>query len=190
MRCRVLENDLALNRKKGYLGQVKKLVPFFWLALLLVHLAGFYVYFVFRLEAIHEAAKEAVHHMSDEELERLEFFPTEFARFGDEPDEIRHNGKMYDIARVEHHHGKIIVFALHDRDEDNLFRFISAVIQTAGQDHQPAPLSLTQFLMLQFIPTFRLVLPDPGFKSVLHCTIFSIHFSDVISQPLVPPPLA
>lgn len=170
---------------------MKRLVPFFCLSLLLAHLVGFYVYFALRLEAIHESSRAAIRLLPDDRLDRLEFTPSEFRRIGGpDADEFRHLGKMYDVARIEYRSGIVVVYALHDKDEDDLLSFISAVVETAGQDDRPAPTALTRFLSLIFLPASAPAVPAPDGTPVLHLTKAFIRFEGGSLLPAVPPPLS
>ena len=170
---------------------MKRLVPFFCLSLLLAHLVGFYVYFALRLEAIHESSRAAIQTLPDDRLDRLEFTPSEFQRIGGpDTDEFRFRGKMYDVARIEYRSDAVVVHAFHDRDEDDLLSFISAVMETATQDDRPAPPALTRFLGLIFLPVSAPDVPAPDGTPVLHRTEAFFRFEGGSLLPAVPPPLS
>ena len=161
-----------------------------FLLLMVVHLAGFYVYFVFRLHTIHEQARAELINRPDHQLARLELTAREFESLGGDDGEIRYNGRMYDIARTEAHGDRMVVFALHDADEDDLLAFIAAVAKTADQDHQQAPQAFTFFLSLTFLPTAEFIFPDLCGRDIRHFTRPVIFHQNQYDDPADRPPLS
>lgn len=161
-----------------------------FLLLMVVHLAGFYVYFVLRLHTIHEQARAGIASLPDERLARLELTTREFESLGGDDGEIRYNGRMYDIARTEVHGDHTVVFALHDADEDDLLAFIAAVVDTAGQDSQQAPQALTFFLSLSFLPASELLLSEPHGRVISHSTMSVFFYKSRIDGPADRPPVS
>lgn len=130
---------------------MKKAIAVFLLLLMAVNLAGFYGYFVLRMKEIHTEAREALKRLPETSLQRFEFSTAEYRSIRVEDHEIRVNGKMYDIARTERTADAVVVWALHDEAEDDLFAFINKVMDNAAQDDHQAPKDFTQFLSLQFL---------------------------------------
>jgi hypothetical protein len=64
---------------------------------------------------------------------------------------MKWEGKMYDIARVERAGDTVLIYAVHDKDEDGLLNFIGAVVDMARQDTRPTPASVIQFFSLKFV---------------------------------------
>lgn len=146
---------------------MKKAAAVFFLMLMTVNLAGFYGYFIVRLQEIHAEARAALRNLPEAQLQRFEFSPDEFRSMIVEDNEIRVNGRMHDVARTEFTGTSVIVWALHDEAEDNLFAFISKVTDNAEGDEQQAPSGLTRFLSLQFL---RPIMPGP-------VPLMGIHFT-------------
>lgn len=161
-----------------------------FLLLMVVHLTGFYVYFIVRMHAIHEQARAQISALSDHRLEKFEFTKERFREIGGEDGEIRVNDKMYDIARTESSDDRVVVYALHDADEDNVLAFISAVLDTAGQDRQQAPSSLTFFLTLNFLPVSAPVIPPSRGQTISHFTPLESFYLGRSNDPADRPPLA
>ncbi|MFM7195741.1 MAG: hypothetical protein ACKOYP_13310, partial [Bacteroidota bacterium] len=116
-----------------------------------VNLAGFYGYFLVRLQEIHAEARAALRNLPESKLQRFEFSSDTYRKLIVEDGEIRVNGRMHDIARTEYTGTSVIVWALHDEAEDNLFAFINKVTDNARGDDQQAPSGLTRFLSLHFL---------------------------------------
>lgn len=151
-------------------------------------MAGFYVYFVFRLEAIHEESKAALFKESASEFERFELSVEAYEDALVEENEIKINDRMYDVAKVKYYHGSVILFARHDAAEDDLLLFIKEVLQNASSDEKPTPGILTSFLSLQFLksdfPQFKILDAD----SITHCTFYLSLFNTLSPIGLTPPP--
>lgn len=108
---------------------------------------------------IRHEMRAALKNMPEERLTKLVLAESEFFRSKVEEHELKVNGRMYDIARVQFHNGTVTVWCLHDEAEDNLMSFLDAVSNRAHQDSNPVPLSIQQFLSLTFlVPEFQLPL--------------------------------
>lgn len=116
----------------------------------MANVAGFYVYFVFRLKEIKREMKAALKDFPVEKLQRLTMTSAEFQKAKNDEGEVKWNGFMYDVARVEVSSNTITVFALRDEAETDLLAFFHKVIEMSGQDEQHPPNSLTEFLSLSF----------------------------------------
>lgn len=188
---RVWESDLVIPQRIAYLGPVRKLVPFFFLLILLTQLAGYYGYFGFRLYAIHEKAREALRHLPAESLHQLRLARHEFLALGDDGyREFEWNDRMYDVARVEISGDEALVFALPDEAEDDLLSFLKAVTENASKDHQPTPNSFISFLSLSFLCTDTDVIPNPEAMEVIHCTCCNTSYTSPELASTERPPLA
>jgi len=130
---------------------VKRLSAVFFLLLFVLNFAGSYVYFATRLVQIKHEMRAALRLTPDDQLTRLELPVDAFNRPRVEENEIQVNGRMYDIARMEFQHEKVIVYCLHDEAEDNLLAFLDAVSHRAHQDTKPVPQPIQQFLSLTFL---------------------------------------
>ena len=166
----------------------KKFFALLLVALLLVHLAGFYVYFVVRLGDLRIAMREKLADLPVEQLEIISIPAAEFRSSWLLEREMEFNGKMYDIARVQKLGQNILVYCLHDTDEDGLLSFISAVVDMSQQDNERAPESVIQFLNLEFVVADVLCpcwLAAVKGKTLNHQQTY---FTQVDLIPVTPPP--
>jgi hypothetical protein len=157
-------------------------------ALLVVHLAGFYVYFVVRLGDLRMAMREKLADLPADQLEIISIPTTKFRSAWLLEREMELNGKMYDIARVQKQGQNILVYCLHDKDEDGLLSFISAVVEMSRQDNEQAPISVIQFFNLEFVVAdilcpYRQSVPNA--KAPNHPQTY---FAQVDLIPVTPPP--
>jgi hypothetical protein len=122
---------------------MKRWMALFLFLLLWVQVAGIYLFFVARLAQVHEESRDRLKEKPLEELERLELTETEYeeARVNDR--EVKLNGKMYDIGRMEREPGKVILYAEHDVAEDDLLAFVEAIWNNSQQDQKPVPSFVT-----------------------------------------------
>jgi len=129
---------------------MKRLFSFLILMLLLVNLAGFYGYFIIRLQEIHEDSREAISTLPESALQKFHFTKAEFLSILLDEREIKVDGKMYDIAYIRNFEGGLMVFALHDEAEDDLLAFINEVMSNASKDGK-IPSVFSHFIALQFV---------------------------------------
>ena len=88
--------------------------------------------------------------MPDEELDILTLTDEEFHFSKVDDHEIKANGKMYDIARVEKAGNLYRVYCLHDKDEGNLLVFLDKILNLPLKDKK-TPLQILKFTSLTFI---------------------------------------
>lgn len=160
----------------------------FLVLLMAANLSGFYVYFLFRLEVIHEEAKAALFKESAESFERFVLTRSAYEDALVEENEIRLNDRMYDVAKMEFKDEQVILYARHDKAEDNLLLFIKEVIQNASSDNQNAPGALASFLFLNFLKSDPIQLELASAGQQRHNTFYSSIFSIVHPIGLTPPP--
>jgi hypothetical protein len=173
---------------RAYMG--RKFTSLLVLALLVVHLAGFYVYFIVRLGEVRMEMRQKLAGLLDEELDVVKIPRAAFQSIWQDELEMNWNGKMYDIARMESTADYIMVYCLHDEDEDGLLNFLSAVVETSQQDTKKTPGSVIQFLSLEYLASSTL-LPDPDESG--HLFSLTGYCRSLISfapDPLSPPPRA
>lgn len=160
---------------------------FFLLLLLLINIAGFYGYFLVRLNQLHEESREALKNLPETELEHFVLTPESYKNAIVNKREVLINGKMYDVAKVSHEAGKIHVFALHDEAEDDLLAFIEEVMDNAGKDGQ-APSVFSYFTSLNFLKSGFNWIPDSEFTPVTHDTGFLFNVVCCGQSVTSPPP--
>lgn len=167
----------------------KKILSLIILTLLVVHLTGFYVYFVVRLGSIRTTMREQLAQLPDNELELLTIPNNRFRASWAAEREMKWEGHMYDIARIERSVDVMKVYCVRDHDEDGLLNFISAVVDLTQQDTQPAPLSVVKFFTLKFItgPVAAVRNPGPTVAIPAFCCSFSALIPFNIHPPTPPP---
>ncbi len=168
----------------------KKYTSLFLIGLLVIHLAGFYVYFMVRLSDLRISMREKLEALPASQLTTVQIPAHQFRASWLAEREMKWMGNMYDIARVEHKGDLVIVLCIPDKDEENLLSFISAVIDTGSQDTRPAPLTLTQFFSLKFIVSENLCPPISATKLKTLQSRYLFHFKPVTIIPVTPPPRA
>jgi mRNA-degrading endonuclease YafQ of YafQ-DinJ toxin-antitoxin module len=150
---------------------VKKLFGITLLSLLLLQAAGCYVYFIARLTAIRVEMREQLKALPDHELTLLTFSHEEFRKAKENDHEVKVNGKMHDIARVVIKGDQLLVYAIHDKAEDNLLSFLDELVTRSSNDKKPVPIQLVQLLTLQFIST-ETRLPQNNFITIHHSSLY------------------
>ncbi|MEQ8363192.1 MAG: hypothetical protein RH948_10015 [Cyclobacteriaceae bacterium] len=135
---------------------MKRITSIIVLTVLLTHLIGFYVYFVVRQGQIRQEMRESIGSLPDEEFETFVFTPAEYNKVKVNDSEVKIDGKMYDHSAPKFENGKVILFARHDKDEDNLISFISNIVKSSKEDKKPAPSQLLSFFSLTFLSPHQL----------------------------------
>ncbi len=168
---------------------MKRALSISLLILILANVAGFYVYFIFRLREIKLEMRAALKNYPEEKLQRLVMTATQYELAKNDEGEVKWKGFMYDVARVIPQGDQRIVLALRDEAETNLLAFLNNVIETSGKDDKTPPGALMQFLSLVFM------LPDSlnfssGFESgqKKYSPLTGVRLSSIISDVLAPPP--
>lgn len=126
---------------------------------MLMHLIGFYAYFVVRQSQIREEMRAAIGTLPSQEFERFVFTMQDYEKIKVNDHEVKINGRMYDHSSPKFEGDNIILLARHDEAEDSLISFFSELIETASDDNKPVPSQLQNFLNLTFIPQSTLTLP-------------------------------
>lgn len=166
----------------------KKYTAILVLSLLLVHLAGFYVYFVVRLGEVRMEMRKKLADMPETRLEVITIPRESFKASWLEELEMKWQGRMYDIARVEVSMETVRVFCLHDEDEDGLVSFISSVIETSRQDKKETPGTVIQFFSLKYV-TAQILIPTLEIKRLVsNETAYRVVSGTYTSDPVSPPP--
>ncbi|HRW98583.1 MAG TPA: hypothetical protein P5280_03795 [Cyclobacteriaceae bacterium] len=130
---------------------MKRTTSILLLAAILVHLIGFYVYFMVRLGQIRSEMRENIALLSPDEMQVFELTPDEYNSARENDHEVKINGRMYDHATPRVENGMVILYAKHDQAEDNLLALLEEVVSTATSDTQKVPTELTIFFDLDFI---------------------------------------
>jgi len=121
-------------------------------------------------------------------LNKMIFTKAEYEKVTmDDGEEVKVNGRMYDVARVEVQRDFVIVYALHDESEDNLISFVDTILKRCHQDKKGAPGQLLKLFSLQYLPSlFKMTTPS----SQQAVAVTSINFSYHSFEPRLhtPPP--
>ena len=123
--------------------------------------AGFYLYYVAKLQQIRSEMREALKSLPESELNVLKMSMAQFLEATVDEHEIKVKGRMYDIARIVISKNSVTVYGKHDEKEDNLIalldHFITAPLKEKDVSHSAA----TSLLLLTFIEPARLSLFFP-----------------------------
>ncbi|MBL7848060.1 MAG: hypothetical protein JNL40_11365 [Cyclobacteriaceae bacterium] len=166
----------------------KRFCSFVLLVVLLAHLGGFYAYFFVRLGDLRMTMREKLSELPAEQLDVIRVPKDQFKSSLLEEREMKWQGRMYDIARVETHGDHLLVYCIHDKDEDGLLSFLSTVVDLSQQDNTRAPISVVQFLALKFVHG-TVVLPHRHTAELYTgCTPYLTSYSSVLPDSVTPPP--
>lgn len=155
--------------------------------IIFLQVTGCYLYFAIRLSAIRLEMREQLRHLPAEQLTLFTLTPEEFKQARVEDHEIKVNGKMYDIARVEVQDNLIQVYALHDEAEDNLLSFLSELVNRSTNDKKPIPDQLINLLALEFLLE-KNSLPANCWQTINHESAYRAKSSSTFYTNETPPP--
>ena len=165
---------------------MKRVVSIVVVCVLLLHLAGFYIYFVVRLGEIRLEMRHELALLPSNALDLVTIPRSQFQDSWKDKMEMKWKGKMYDIARIESDGETINIFCRHDKDEDDLLSFISAVVNTSQDDQVPH--SIIQFLTLEFEVHPASALVKSGFSMIQHNSGYLSKPTSRTTSVLAPPP--
>ena len=104
-----------------------------------------------------------------------------------EDHEIKVDGKMYDISRIEKKGDVVWVFCIQDKAEDSLLSFLDTVLSTPLKD-KSAPSQIIKFTTLTFLLPANTSLQQTISTSVTSITFYKAStFSFVLSLESPPP---
>jgi len=168
---------------------VKKIVSIVILSVVLMHLIGFYVYFVVRQGQIRQEMRESIGLLPSEEFETFILTDEEYLQVRVNDHEVKINGRMYDHSKPKFENGKVILFARHDEAEDNLIGFLTEVVNSSSQDKRPVPSQLFSFFSLTFISQIPLAL-NTTLETTTHLSFYSTYYLNHSIPVESPPPRA
>ncbi len=166
---------------------MKKILGIVLLSILLLQVAGSYLYFVVRLSGIRQEMREQLKHKPAEQLTMLTLTPEEFQKAKVDNHEVKVNGKMYDIARIVVSENSVLVYALHDEAEDNLLALLDELVRRSSHDKKPVPSQLIQLITLIFVPVENLFLQNT-IAAIAHSTDYSETLESISFTIDSPPP--
>jgi hypothetical protein len=152
-----------------------------------MQVAGCYVYFMTRLSAIRIEMREQLKLLPDDQLTRLILTKQEYLTAKVDEHEVKVNGKMYDISRVEQHGDQILVYGIHDEAEDNLLTFLEEMVTRSANDKKPIPTQLSQLLTLTFILEVEPKCFGIEYQIIHHATVYS-EMQYLITRSILSPP--
>ena len=115
------------------------------------------------------------------DMEIFRLTPEEYKQIKVNNHEVKINGKMYDHAPLQVEGDLIILYAVHDQNEDNLLSLVREVFKTASHDNKPVPPTITSYFSLLFLVTPAIELAAKPMKEKV-VSSYSINFS----APLLP----
>ncbi len=125
---------------------MKRSASYIFLFILLINLVGGYLYFGVRMMKIHDEKRAELRTKDVSELEVITLSLKQFQKVLVEDGEMELNDKMYDIARTDIKSDSIIVYCLHDVDEDNLLSLLDSILTNSAKDKKPVPSSALDLL--------------------------------------------
>lgn len=165
---------------------MKRIFSILVLILFLTHFAGFYIYFVVQLKQVRQEMRSQLRNLPTEELELLTLTSEEFQIARVEEHEVKVDGKMYDIARVEKQDNTILVYCLHDAAEDNLLAFLNKILSLPLKDSH-VPNGILHFYSLNYLPAhWSFIVPEAMLTTPF--TAYTEMISEYSSAIAVPPP--
>ncbi len=165
---------------------MKKGFGFVLLILLFLQVGGGYLYFIVRLSSIRVEMREQLKNLPEQELTLLTLSESDYKKAKVDDHEIKVEGMMYDIARIERRDGKISVFAKHDEAEDNLLSFLQEMLHRSANDKKPVPNQFIQLLTLDFV-LIENELPENSSVNITHDSGYVSNLYD-FSPRIDPPP--
>lgn len=166
---------------------MNRIAVYIFLLILAANLVGGYLYFGIRIIHLHNEKRAELRKKDVSELEVITLSLKQFKRVLVEDDEMELNDKMYDIARTVIKGDTIVVYCLHDSNEDNLLSLLDSILSNSTKDKKPVPASVLGFLNLMCLP-IQFTKEDIQSINQSHSTAY--FFSKGSSQSLIlgPPP--
>ena len=163
---------------------MKRGISILIVSVFLLHFAGFYLYFIIRLQSVRAEAKAL---LQTEELQTITLSKKDYQLALIEEDEMEWQGNRYDIATITYQENTVMVKALLDKDETELFEFLEELVNVSGQ--QKVPISITGFTFLSFTLPGTCLIPDLVGTPIQSCHPFYLvkYNSIKISIPSPPP---
>jgi hypothetical protein len=126
-----------------------------------VMLGGAYMYFAVRMVHIRQHMRQQLASLPEYRLDCLELGFDAFLKSRVNAHELKINGHMFDIARVETAGRFVRVYGLFDKDEDSLLAFLNTILKQMSEDEHTLPALLFNVLTAVYIlpATIRLYIP-------------------------------
>ena len=155
----------------------------------LLQVGGYYLYVALQEIKFHQTFFENQENYSDEEITLLNLTSAEFNSALVDDHELRIDGKMYDIIRVEQVGDCLMVYAWLDHEEGELLELLSHIFHDDQEESQKGELSnsISQLLCLNFTFPENLI-PEPQQLSPIPPDLYSVNHISFISELESPPP--
>jgi hypothetical protein len=140
---------------------VKRFYAFLILFVMLFNAAGFYLYYVVKLQQIRSEMRQALKFTPENELDVLKMTVAQFLNAKADDHEVKFNGRMYDIARIITTADSVTVYGKHDEREDNLIALLDYVITAPMKGKDLSRSAATTLIVLTFIAPVGLSLVIP-----------------------------
>lgn len=167
---------------------MKRIPAFVLFTILLVNAAGFYVYYFLTLQRIHWEMRAKLKTLPDEELTRLVLSNEDYRKSLVEEDEIKVNGKMFDVGRIQVLKDSVIVFVVYDEKEDDLLALVNEIISKPFDKDPGVTGSVLQFITLVFLPGQNVGNFLGNGHIVKHDSVYFISITDSVLRHEAPPP--
>jgi mRNA-degrading endonuclease RelE of RelBE toxin-antitoxin system len=156
-------------------------------ATLFINSAGFYVYYVLQLQKIHAEMREQLKYLPKDQLEVLHLSYREFLDARVDDHEVKVNGKMYDIARVEKSGDRITVYCVHDELEDNFLALFAELVSKPIEESS-IPIAVVEFIDLNFVFEGSGITFNNSFVKITPGFFYQRSAGITLSDILTPPP--
>jgi hypothetical protein len=168
---------------------IKRSVSVLVLCLFLAHFAGFYIYFFVQLRQVRKEMRAQLKYLPEDQLQLIKLSTAQYKKAKVDEHEVKVNGKMYDIARVQVESDSVFVYGVHDKAEDNLLAFLDKILSLPLKD-KSAPHQVLKFTSLTFI--VPVVLQHSTSRCVIPVTEteYLVSHIEFIPHPDSPPPKA
>jgi hypothetical protein len=167
---------------------MKKIPALLLVAILLLNTAGFYVYYVIALHRLHAEMRLKIKTIPDDQLSRLVLTHEQFKTSLIDEHEMKLDGQMFDIARTIIFQDSIVVFALHDVNEENFLACANEIISRPVDRDSPVTTSAVQFICLDFLQVDCIKKLFCDHDIIVHASVYSTHFNTWSSEDVEPPP--
>ena len=171
---------------------MKKLFAIFSILLFAFTLCGAMLIFKFQQMGIHnEMERTIAASKKSSEINILKLSYQEFQANKTSENEIRLNGKMYDIAKIEFENNFVIVHCINDTKEENLFaslaKFFSSPKNSTQQQDNSLPQQFVKFLSLNFLQVEHSFANSLDFSETNFQHFQSSHSQVFLSSDFPPP---
>lgn len=168
---------------------MKRFASILILTIMLFNGAGFYIFYFQRLHEVKDQMRKAMKLLPEEKLEKILVPSFAFAQALVGEDEMRWNGRMYDIAKIEKQPDHVMVYCLRDHKEEDLIGIITGIF-SEPLNVSEVPLAVVQFLGLTFLLPEAGHAISAGAMKNIPSSHFVLYFPETCASICTPPPEA